>query len=212
MHGSPTTHAVAARIDIDEQPAVPELEELGRSWSRGLGAVRVADRAPTLIVDTRDSTQVERALRAALRAVTEQHEAAAIMVIPLSSGRSLSLAQPRPVSGRLIIDREAHEVWADGAVVHLTAKEFALLCFLADRQGVVLTRQLLLDAIWGSRYEGGARTVDVHVRRLRRKLGAAFALDTVRGVGYRFCREQASWPALDEASPHQEQALSEAYP
>jgi DNA-binding response OmpR family regulator len=87
--------------------------------------------------------------------------------------------------GELIIDRAAHEVTAHGRPVVLTAKEFALLAFLAANRGRVFSRETLLARVWGSRYEGGARTVDIHVRRLRAKLGEAFPLATLRGAGYK---------------------------
>ena len=87
--------------------------------------------------------------------------------------------------GALVIDRAAHEVSVDGRHVTLTAKEFALIAFLAGNRGRVFSREALLARVWGSRYEGGARTVDIHVRRLRAKLGDALPLDTLRGAGYK---------------------------
>jgi DNA-binding response OmpR family regulator len=68
--------------------------------------------------------------------------------------------------------------------IPLTAREFALLLALATRRGRVLTRETLLTEVWGSDYDGGAKTVDVHVRRLRAKLGEALPLQTIRGAGY----------------------------
>jgi DNA-binding response OmpR family regulator len=87
--------------------------------------------------------------------------------------------------GKLVVDRAAHEVAVDGRPVELTAKEFALLSFLAQNRGRVFSRETLLSRVWGARYEGGARTVDIHVRRLRMKLGDAFPLETLRGAGYK---------------------------
>ncbi|MGH7438472.1 MAG: winged helix-turn-helix domain-containing protein [Polyangiaceae bacterium] len=87
--------------------------------------------------------------------------------------------------GTLVIDRAAHDVSVDGRHVILTAKEFALIAFLAGNRGRVFSREALLARVWGSRYEGGARTVDIHVRRLRAKLGDALPLDTLRGAGYK---------------------------
>ncbi len=87
--------------------------------------------------------------------------------------------------GALVIDRAAHEVSVDGRHVTLTAKEFALIAFLAGNRGRVFSREALLARVWGSRYEGGARTVDIHVRRLRAKLGDALPLETLRGAGYK---------------------------
>lgn len=87
--------------------------------------------------------------------------------------------------GSLVVDRAAHEVTVDGKPVSLTAKEFALLVYLCERRGRVMSREHLLANVWGNRYEGGARTVDIHVRRLRAKLGDALPLETLRGSGYK---------------------------
>ena len=88
--------------------------------------------------------------------------------------------------GRLTLDAEAHRVTLDGEEVPLTATEFRLLEDLMRHAGAVRTREQLLNAVWGYSFEGYARTVDTHVRRLRAKLGdEAAALETVRGVGYR---------------------------
>jgi DNA-binding winged helix-turn-helix (wHTH) protein len=87
--------------------------------------------------------------------------------------------------GAILIDRAAREVTLGGAAVSLTAKEFSLLAYLCERRGKVVSREELLRRVWGNRYEGGARTVDIHVRRLRAKLGAALPLATLRGSGYK---------------------------
>ncbi len=87
--------------------------------------------------------------------------------------------------GPLVIDRAAHEVTLDGRRVALTAKEFALVAYLAANRGRVFSRDVLLARVWGARYEGGARTVDIHVRRLRAKLGDGLPLETMRGAGYK---------------------------
>ena len=87
------------------------------------------------------------------------------------------------------VDGEAHKVTVDGQPVDFTATEFRLLDDLLAHPGRVRTREELLAAVWGYQFEGYARTVDTHVRRLRGKLGSAAALvETVRGVGYR-CKE-----------------------
>jgi two-component system phosphate regulon response regulator PhoB len=93
------------------------------------------------------------------------------------------------VIGRLAIDAAAHQVTVDGAAVSLTRKEFDLLRALAEARGRVLSREYLLDHVWGYTAAGEieSRTVDVHVRRLRQKLGAeGQRIGTVTGVGYRF--------------------------
>jgi DNA-binding response OmpR family regulator len=94
------------------------------------------------------------------------------------------------VLGPLEIDTARHTVRWEGRPVHLTAKEFALLLALVEARGRVLSRQALLEQVWGYSYAEGTRTVDVHVRRLREKLpGLADRLITVKSLGYRVARE-----------------------
>jgi len=88
--------------------------------------------------------------------------------------------------GSLVMDLERHTVMHDGAEVKLTAKEFLLLQYLMQHRGRVLSRDVLLGDVWGYRYTGGTRTVDVHVRRLREKLPVLVdALVTVKQFGYK---------------------------
>ncbi|MDQ5831486.1 MAG: winged helix-turn-helix domain-containing protein [Actinomycetota bacterium] len=89
--------------------------------------------------------------------------------------------------GSISLDTERHRCSVDGAEVTLTAKEFRLLEALMSRPGRVLSRQRLLDEVWGSDITVTERTIDTHLKRLREKLGAAGdQIETVRGVGYRF--------------------------
>jgi DNA-binding response OmpR family regulator len=99
--------------------------------------------------------------------------------------RSEFATEERLKVGDIVVDKAAREVMAKGRPVSLTAKEFALLAFLCERRGKALTRDQLLSKVWGARYEGGPRTVDIHVRRLRAKLGEEFPLETLRGAGYK---------------------------
>ena len=86
--------------------------------------------------------------------------------------------------GNLYVNPTRHEVQVDGKDVVLTLKEFELLNLLISRQGIVFTRAQLLDEIWGYGFDGESRTVDVHVRTLRQKLGpAGNYIETVRGIG-----------------------------
>jgi DNA-binding response OmpR family regulator len=87
--------------------------------------------------------------------------------------------------GDVVLDRESHDVTVDGRPVDLTAKEFELLAFFMANAGVVVSRDLLLDRVWGQEYPGGTRTVDVHVAQLRRKLGRPELIRTFRGAGYK---------------------------
>ncbi len=87
----------------------------------------------------------------------------------------------------LSIDTDAHRVEIDGEEAQLTATEFKLLTELLKNKGRVRTRDQLLNTVWGYEFEGYARTVDTHVRRLRQKIGEYAAyIETIRGVGYRF--------------------------
>ena len=89
-------------------------------------------------------------------------------------------------AGGIEINTRKHEVTADGEVVNLTLKEYELLKRLMKNRGIVMTRDCLLEDIWGYDFDGETRTVDVHVRTLRQKLGSCGEMiETVRGVGYR---------------------------
>ena len=88
--------------------------------------------------------------------------------------------------GNLVLNHDMHRVLVDGQEVILTYKEFELLEYLLENRGIVLTRDKILDRVWGIAAEVETRTLDVHIRSLRHKLGASGDLiETVRGVGYR---------------------------
>ncbi|MCU1452265.1 MAG: Transcriptional regulator [Acidimicrobiales bacterium] len=95
--------------------------------------------------------------------------------------------------GSLILNLETYQAAIEGEPLDLTYMEYELLKFLAQHPGKVFTRETLLSRVWGYEYYGGARTVDVHIRRLRAKLGEEHAnlISTVRSVGYRF--GQSRW-------------------
>ncbi|MFO7683647.1 MAG: response regulator transcription factor [Chloroflexota bacterium] len=101
---------------------------------------------------------------------------------------------PKPITAlkfdNMVIDQNRREVRLDGKAVRLKPKEFDLLLFLARNQGMALSRDLILERVWGWSYDGNSRTVDVHVRWLREKIEPdpqnASRIVTVRGIGYRF--------------------------
>jgi two-component system, OmpR family, alkaline phosphatase synthesis response regulator PhoP len=102
----------------------------------------------------------------------------------------LRRAEPQTVEeqlvlGDVVVRGSAREVSVAGEPVELRAKEFDLLAFLMRNRGTVLSRELLLERVWGLDYAGGTRTVDVHVAQLRRKLERPGLIRTVRGVGYK---------------------------
>lgn len=92
--------------------------------------------------------------------------------------------------GGLRVDIREHNVWAGNEEIPLTLKEFKLLCLLLQNRGRVLSRDTILENIWGYAFDGENRTVDVHIRSLRAKLGeSGQCIETVRGVGYKIGKE-----------------------
>ncbi len=126
-------------------------------------------------------------VKALLRRVrlTREEAAAAGATAPMAD-----VPSERMTFDDLVIDLGRREVRVREQVIHLKPKEFELLVFLARNRGIVLTRDLALERVWGWEYDGGSRTVDVHVRWLREKLekepSSPTRIVTVRGVGYRF--------------------------
>ena len=100
--------------------------------------------------------------------------------------RSKDEAPSRSTYGPLVVDRSRHEVTANGRDVTLTAKEFGLLEYLLQHPGRVLTRDILLNAVWGYEYYGSTRTIDVHVRRLKQKIPLLNdAIVSIKSLGYK---------------------------
>lgn len=113
---------------------------------------------------------------------------------PASAAASASAAPEAVSSAGVMIDEGNFTARVQGRILDLTYKEFELLNFLTRNSGRVFTRDQLLSEVWGTDYYGGTRTVDVHVRRLRAKLGEQEGLiSTVRGVGYGFARGQEAF-------------------
>jgi DNA-binding response OmpR family regulator len=90
--------------------------------------------------------------------------------------------------GDVVLDRESHDVTVAGKPVELTAKEFDLLAYFMANPDIVVSRDLLLERVWGQEYPGGTRTVDVHVAQVRRKLDRPDLIRTLRGTGYKAAR------------------------
>jgi DNA-binding response OmpR family regulator len=126
--------------------------------------------------------ELQARVKALLRRDRMIREEVASETMP-SAGKSL-------VFGDLAIDESRHEVMRGGVPLALKPKEYELLTFLARQHGIVLSRNLILERVWGWEYDGGSRTVDVHVRWLREKIeddpGNPTRIVTVRGIGYRF--------------------------
>jgi DNA-binding response OmpR family regulator len=129
--------------------------------------------------------------------------------VRLAVGRALLADQgeeplaPEIVAGDVVIDETTYTARVRGRALDLTYKEFELLKYLAQHPGRVFTRAQLLQEVWGYDYYGGTRTVDVHVRRLRAKLGPEFEhqIGTVRNVGYRFVPPGREAAASDVPAP-----------
>jgi DNA-binding response OmpR family regulator len=147
---------------------------------------------PVLILSARDD-EVDRILGLELGAddyVTKPFSArelvARVHAILRRAGAAGGPPAPAVVGfGAVSVDTARREASRDGEVVPLATREFDLLAFLVGNQGLALTRQQLLDGVWGTDWFGDERTVDVHVRQLRKKLGPDLPLATVWGVGYR---------------------------
>lgn len=101
--------------------------------------------------------------------------------------RTMVQTKPKFEFGNIIIDKVAHLVSVNGETIYLSVKEFDLLTFLAENQGITLSREKILDNVWNYDYFGDARTIDTHITKLRKKLGSCGNyLSTVRGIGYKF--------------------------
>jgi DNA-binding response OmpR family regulator len=180
-----------ARIDASAV-LVDAVENPGQAWSVLADLATRGTRVPAIVIVDRD--HLER---------YQWHEVADELVYPGAPEAELRvrLAMLRRRAGAgdgsvvrlgpLAIDTETYRVTAAGRPLDLTFKEFELLRFLAQHPGRVFTRPGLLREVWGYDFYGGTRTVDVHIRRLRAKLGPEHEhlIETVRGVGYRASAE-----------------------
>ena len=157
----------------------------------GLAAVTADWGIDDVLLDTAGPAEVEARLRLASGRLTAAPDSDAL-TSPIHRGE-------------LVIDETTYTAKVGGRTLDLTFKEFELLKYLAQHPGRVFTRAQLLQEVWGYDYYGGTRTVDVHVRRLRAKLGTEHdsLVGTVRNVGYRFVppRETSSAKKAREAAP-----------
>lgn len=157
----------------------------------GLAAVTAEWGVDDVILDTAGPAEVEARLR-------------------LATGRQQVASDDSPMeirNGDLSVDEATYSAKLKGRVLDLTFKEFELIKYLAQHPGRVFTRAQLLQEVWGYDYFGGTRTVDVHVRRLRAKLGPEYEslIGTVRNVGYRFVS-----PEKPEKTAQQRKAEADA--
>jgi two-component system response regulator RegX3 len=192
--------AVAAWERIQPDLIVLDLMLPGMSGTEVCRTVRARSDVPILMLTARDA-EVDRVvgleigaddymtkpfssreLVARIRAILRRSPVGGV---PMAGGAEL----PVEASG-VRVDRARHEVLVDGTSVELPPKEFDLLATLVEHAGRVLTRNQLIDAVWGSDYVGDTKTLDVHIRRLRGRVEddpqQPVRIQTVRGVGYRF--------------------------
>jgi len=167
---------------------LPDLS--GTEVCRSLKSDEATRDAHVLFLSTKN-TDVDRVLALELGADDYVAKPFSVREVVLRVGAALRRAShrttPRTTIGPLSIDREAHRVYMNGRDVHLTGLELKLLCALYDGGARVQSRGALLREVWGDERDVTTRTVDTHVKRLRKKLGdSARCIRSVRGVGYGF--------------------------
>jgi DNA-binding response OmpR family regulator len=182
-----------AELITHEQPRLVILD-IGLPGSiDGLGLcrkIRESSTTPVMLLTARD-TEVDRIVGLELGAddyVTKPfspREVVARVKAILRRSETPTPASTTAQHGDIAVDLARREVHLRGEAIALTTREFDLLVYLVQHVGTVLSRQQLLDGVWGPGWFGDERTVDVHVRQLRRKLGDALDLTTVWAVGYR---------------------------
>ncbi|HYL53242.1 MAG TPA: response regulator transcription factor [Acidimicrobiia bacterium] len=182
----------ALRAVADHRPRLVVLD-VGLPDIDGLEVcrrLRATSTTPVIFLTARD-TEVDRVLGLELGAddyVTKPFSpaelAARVKAVLRRAEGAVATAEIVQV-GNVAIDVGRREVRVDGEPVPFTTKEFDLLRFLADRSGRALSRQQILDGVWGYDWFGDIRTVDVHIAQVRKKVDAAIRISTVRGVGYR---------------------------
>ncbi|MEH0108381.1 response regulator transcription factor [Tersicoccus sp. MR15.9] len=150
----------------------------------GMAAVSTAWQADDVVLDSAGPAEVEARLR---------------LAVTRTDAATEDTGEIR--AGGVVIDEASYTARVSGQALNLTYKEFELLKYLAQHPGRVFTRSQLLHEVWGYDYYGGTRTVDVHVRRLRAKLGPDHEtlIGTVRNVGYRFAPTRMDEDALEGA-------------
>ncbi len=153
-------------------------------------AIRERSRLPIVIVTARDE-EIDRIAGLELGAddyITKPFSPRELVArVRAVLRRTEPLTEPADVvsGGDVVLDRAGRTVTVGGELVELTGKEFDLLAFLLDHPGFVMSRERLLDQVWGMEFAGGTRTVDVHVAQVRKKLGRPDLIRTVRGSGYK---------------------------
>jgi len=169
----------------------------GMSGTEVCRRIRATSDVPIIMVTARDG-EVDRVVGLELGAddyVTKPFSSRELVariraVLRRTGGASMTDPEAPAEAVGVRVDRVRHEVHVDGELVELPPKEFELLAYLVEEAGRVLTRQQLIDEVWGTDYVGDTKTLDVHIRRLRTRIEqdpqAPVRIQTVRGVGYKF--------------------------
>ena len=188
------TTGAEARKQLDDPSIGLVLLDLGLPDDDGIDVlreIRTRGSLPVIVVTARDG-ETDRVLGLELGAddyVTKPFSprelVARVKAVLRREERTDAPDEAPVVAGSVRLDPTSREVQVDGRGVDLTRKEFDLLAYLVARPGRVLNRTQLLEAVWGYPDDVDSRTVDVHVAQLRRKLGDACPVKTVRGVGYK---------------------------
>ena len=181
-----------ALVELERHPTRIVILDIGLPGIDGFAvctAIRARSRVPILMLTARDE-EPDRVVGLEVGADDYLTKPFSPRELVARMKAILRRSEPQPerdvlVLGDVMLNRETHDVTIGGRAVELTAKEFDLLaCFLLNA-GTVLSRDVLLDRVWGVAYPGGTRTVDVHVAQLRRKLGRPDLIRTLRGSGYK---------------------------
>jgi DNA-binding response OmpR family regulator len=181
-----------ALVELDRHPVRIVILDVGLPGIDGFEvcrAVRARSRVPILMLTARDE-EPDRIIGLEVGADDYLTKPFSPREMVARMKAILRRAEPQPTEdllelGDVSLNRETHDVTIAGALIELTAKEFDLLAYFLSNPGAVLSRDVLLDRVWGVSYPGGTRTVDVHVAQLRRKLGRPNLIRTLRGSGYK---------------------------
>jgi DNA-binding response OmpR family regulator len=181
-----------ALVELERHPTRIVILDIGLPGMDGFAvctAMRARSRVPILMLTARDE-EPDRVVGLEVGADDYLTKPFSPRELVARMKAILRRSEPQPDSevlelGDVVLNRETHDVTSAGRLVELTAKEFDLLAYFLLNAGTVLSRDVLLDRVWGVAYPGGTRTVDVHVAQLRRKLGRPDLIRTLRGSGYK---------------------------
>jgi DNA-binding response OmpR family regulator len=186
------TSGEAGLIELDRSPFGLVVLDIGLPGIDGLEVcrrIRTRSNVPIIFLTARDD-EIDRVVGLELGADDYLPKPFSPRELAARVKAVLRRTQPQPPNevvqlGDVLIDRSRHEVRISGEKVELTPKEFELLACLAENPNVVVSRDRLLERVWGLSFPGGTRTVDQHVAQLRAKLGRPALIETVRGLGYK---------------------------